>query len=104
VVFSAFQGITNQLLSTGAQAAEGDPHYRDALLDVRNRHLRTAAELLGPQASRALEPELESMLTDLDNMCYGAYLVRELSPRTQDYIVSFGERLSTTIIAAYFAQ
>ena len=104
VVFSAFQGITNQLLSTGTQAAEGDPHYRDALLDVRNRHLRTAAELLGPEASRALEPELESMLTDLDNMCYGAYLVRELSPRTQDYIVSFGERLSTTIIAAYFAQ
>lgn len=65
VVFSAFQGITNQLLSTGAQAAEGDPHYRDVnvilITQASSEYSITVAieESHVPQAVSCLEEEFE---------------------------------------------
>ena len=101
VVVSALAKITDQLLAMGRAAGAGD---RKAALELsraaRERHYATATELLGPGSQT--HPELEAMFDELDELLRGITAVGELTPRTTDYVLSFGERLSSTLVAAAF--
>ena len=95
IVVSAFRGVTDDLLELGREALKGN---LGRLEDVAKRH-RDAARDLGVDAA-ALEP----LLTQLSELARGVSLLKELTPRTLDRLASFGERLSSRIVAAAFSK
>lgn len=103
VVLSAMQGTTDKLIDAGRLAERGDETYLQKLTELRELHLSTVDQLI-PKSGEALKAEIDSHLTDLENRCKGVALVGELSPRTLDGILSFGELLSTKIASAYLSS
>lgn len=98
VVVSAFGGITDQLIALGKRAAKGKDDYQKMFAEVIERH-RCSANILIPQErlSEALNA-LDQTLSELHSVLEGVFLIKELSPKTLDFIMSFGERLSAFII------
>jgi aspartate kinase len=104
VVVSAMAKVTDQLVSIGHKAASGTSEGSLELLKaLRDRHFQTAKELLGAKRSATLAPKLEAFFTELENFLRGLSAVRELTPRGSDYLLSFGELLSSLIVADAFA-
>jgi aspartate kinase len=105
VVVSALAKITDQLLAMAAAAGAGK---REPALDLcrtaRERHYNTAVGLLGKQAFAPLAPVLDSDFDALEELLRGVVAVGELTLRTTDAIAGFGERVSSKIAAAAFAQ
>lgn len=104
VVVSAMAKVTDQLVAMGSTAATGD--CTEALASVealRERHQQTAKALLGEKRAAALAPKLHAHFVDLENFVRGLAAVRELTPRGSDYLLSFGELLSSLIVADAFA-
>ncbi len=101
VVFSAFGGVTDSLISMAESAAKGKEEYTETLTAYRQRHDDALRALLGDEATTAAA-QLEENHKNLEELLNGVFLVREASPRTMDYILSFGERNSCYIISAYF--
>lgn len=104
VVFSAFSGVTDSLLDMSRRAAAGDESWRAAFDAFAKRHQDAIAELVGDSERTQIATEMERSHQSLANMLSGVFLVREASPRTMDYVVSFGERSSAFIIAAAMRQ
>jgi len=104
VVVSALARVTDQLLAAGQAAAAGD---RDRALELasalRQRHLRTASELLPGNQLSKVQPALESNFKLLQELLTGVATLQELSPRSTDCLLSFGELLSSEIVSAAFA-
>lgn len=101
VVVSALSKVTDALLATGRAA--GDGHREDALnlaRSLRERHYNTASELLGTSVFTGFHAELEAEFDALDELLRGIAAVGEITPRTSDLVVSFGERLSSRIVAS----
>ncbi|MDR3748335.1 MAG: lysine-sensitive aspartokinase 3 [Acidobacteriota bacterium] len=103
VVVSAMAMVTDQLLAMAAAAGRGE---RDPALEIcrqlRERHYLTAGELLGTGLHTELHSELGAEFDSLDELLRGIAAVGELTPRTSDYVVSFGERLSSMIATPAF--
>ncbi|TVR33731.1 MAG: lysine-sensitive aspartokinase 3 [Spirochaetaceae bacterium] len=100
LVSSAMAGVTDDLLSMASSAAQGRGEDALQLLEsMRQRHIQTCSELLDRHES-ATHSALEQLISDVRHLIQGISLVRECTPRTQDAVVSFGERLSTLLIAA----
>lgn len=100
VVSSAFQGVTDKLIEIGRLAFKRNLNYKKELELLIERHYETAFQLNPAGKHGEIAETLESFFNELKEVTHGVYLVKELSPRTLDYILSFGERLSCTIIAA----
>lgn len=100
IVVSAMGGITDRLIKTGELAAEGDINYRQLLEEMELRHLDTVRSLLPIQQQSATLSRVKQHFNQLEGICEGVFLLGELSPRTKDKIVSFGELLSSLIISA----
>ena len=104
VVVSAMAKVTDTLLAMGRAAGSGD---RDRALELsrglRERHYNTAGELLGTGLFTQFHTELEEEFNTLDELLRGIAAVGELTPRTSDYVVSYGERLSSKICTAAFS-
>jgi|TARA_B110000093_G_scaffold55706_1_gene60009 aspartate kinase len=94
IVISAHKGVTSQLLESAGQAASGDLDIPQALA----RQKKVCAGLGFPDSL------LETLYEELTALLQGIYLVRELSPRTLDYVASFGERMSVRVISWYLRQ
>lgn len=103
VVLSAMQGTTDKLIDAGRLAERGDETYQQKLGELRQLHFVTVDQLI-PNNREAIKAEIDAHLTDLENRCKGVALVGELSPRTLDGILSFGELLSTKIVSAYLTS
>lgn len=102
VVVSAFQGVTDTLITLAHQASKGDDSYKTALQELEKRHLE-AIESLVPAARRsAILASAKVTLNELEDLLHGITLVSECSPRTLDLIMSFGERLSAFIVSEAF--
>jgi len=105
VVVSAMAKVTDQLLAAGAAAGRGDKVGALAIAArLRNRHLETAADLLCGERSAGIDKLIRHEFDSLDDLLRGIAAVGELTPRTSDNVVSFGERLSSQMVAAAFAQ
>lgn len=100
IVFSAFGGVTDQLIDVAKAAAKGQENYQNLFEKLEQRHLSACEELIGEDIPT--KEQITSNFNTLKNLLHGVFLVREASPRTMDYILSFGERNSANIIAAYF--
>jgi len=104
VVVSAMAKVTDQLVSMGQKAASGDSDGALELQrDMRERHFQAAKELLGAKRAATLAPRLATHFAELENFLRGLAAVRELTPRGSDYLLSFGELLSSIIVADAFA-
>ena len=99
VVFSAFGGVTDSLLDMAAKAEAADINYMVAYEQFKTRHLEAAQELVSTERFTQIKTHLLQNCEDLLGVLRGIYLIREVSPRTSDYVVSFGERMSAFIIA-----
>ncbi len=100
VVLSAMQGTTDALIDVGKTAEKGDDQFRGKIKEIEGKHF-TAVLALIPESSRdSIFDFIENRINELKSICEGIYLLRELSPRTLDRIVSFGEILSTKLVSA----
>ncbi len=99
MVVSAFGGVTDQLIEAAHQAAVGNPGYQEIEKDLENRHLQLIGELLTVQSQSRASAFVINLLNDLHDVLHGVFLVRELSARVLDFVMSFGERLSAFIVA-----
>lgn len=99
IVFSAFGGVTDTLIQVSALALEGNQEYKQKLELIEKRHLDAVRELIGVQKQSGILAQVKIKINELEDVLHGVYLVKERTPRTLDYIMSFGERLSAYIIA-----
>jgi aspartokinase/homoserine dehydrogenase 1 len=100
LVVSALGGVTDQLLETGELASKADESYKDLLKAMENRHLDAIRELLPIQQQSATLSLVKQQFNELDGICDGVFLLGELSARTKDRIVSYGELLSSQVVSA----
>lgn len=101
VVVSAFQGVTDTLISL-ARSAVARESYIAGLRDIEKRHLEALHELLPATTRSGALASVKVLINELSDLLHGAELVGECSPRTLDHIMSFGERLSAFIVSAAF--
>lgn len=103
VVVSALAKVTDQLLAAASAAGRGDRAGALAIsARLRNRHLDTAAELLSGERFVHVESAIQSHFEGLDEILRGLAAVGELTQRTSDLVVSFGERISSRLVAESF--
>ena len=95
-VFSAMGGTTDVLIDA-AQAAAGGGDPRESVEAIRARHVGVVRDLCPPRGQAMILTRLQLLLAELDEVLHGVNLLRECSPRTLDLVMSFGERLMTTI-------
>ncbi len=99
VVFSAFKGVTDQLISITHLASRGEGKYTNVFKELESRHSSVAKDIISVSNQSKVFPRLIEMLNELQDVLHGVYLVKEASLRTLDFIMSFGERLSAYIIS-----
>jgi len=105
VVVSAMAKVTDQLLAAAAFAGKDDRAGAIALsVRLRERHLDTAAQLVTGARLMELAARLHQEFDALDDLLRGIAAVGELTPRTNDLVVSFGERTSSRMVAAAFDE
>lgn len=98
VVVSAFGGVTDQLIALGKIVAHGKDDYQNVLAEVTERHKISANTLIPQERLPDVLKALDQTLSELCNVLEGISLIKELSPKTLDLLMSFGERLSAFII------
>jgi aspartokinase/homoserine dehydrogenase 1 len=101
VVVSALGGVTDVLLQSGGLAASGDEGYKELLQKVEQRHLEAVKALIPVTQQSSVLSWVKQRCNEIEDICNGVFLLGELSARTKDRIVSFGELLSSKIIAAH---
>lgn len=104
VVFSAMSGVTNLLIETGKKASVSDASYKEILQSIEQKHITTIKALIDVKVQSRVVAYIKTLTNELEDLLHGVYLLKELSPRTSDLIVSFGERFSTYIMSQFIAQ
>ena len=100
VVVSALRGITDKLIKTSRMASEGDSGYEKEMKEIVNRHIEMVYTVIPAGQKRELLLDcVNELLNELKDIFQGIYLIRDLSPKTSATIVSYGERLSSIIVA-----
>lgn len=100
VVVSALGGITDKLINTSKMASTGNAAYEDEFQQIVSRHVEMVKEVIpAGERQEALQGKIGELLNELKDIFQGIYLIKDLSPKTSDMIVSYGERLSSLIVA-----
>ncbi|MGB3164870.1 MAG: bifunctional aspartate kinase/homoserine dehydrogenase I [Chitinophagaceae bacterium] len=102
VVVSALGGITDLLLSAVAMAADGEELYKEKLATIGQRHFEAVKQLIPVAQQSQLLSLVKKSCNEMEDICNGVFLLRELTDRSKDRIGSYGEWLSSQIIAAKF--
>ncbi len=97
VVVSALGGVTDMLISTAVTAAAGDETFREGMAGLTLRHHNIIDEVITDDPA-SLKASVDTLLDELASIYHGLFLIRDLSPKTQALIVSYGERLSSLIV------
>jgi len=98
VVVSALNGVTDSLTELAKQAKNNSSSYKDLLNNLSIQHFTTAQSLVKQDKQPALFDEMRVLFEELEEILKGVSLLKELSPRSTDLILSFGERLSAKIM------
>ncbi|WP_455944963.1 bifunctional aspartate kinase/homoserine dehydrogenase I [Leyella stercorea] len=100
VVVSALGGITDKLIATSVLAQKGDEAWKDEFQTMVERHHKMIDTIItDPRKREQLFNIVDSLFEQLRSIYFGVYLIHDLSKKTQDAIVSYGERLSSNIVA-----
>lgn len=103
IVLSAMGGVTNLLASMAEEAANGK-EFTAALADLEKRHFDVVKSLLDVQNQNPAFTRLKIHFNQLEELLQGVLTLRELTPKTRDQILSFGERCSTIMVSKIAAQ
>jgi aspartokinase/homoserine dehydrogenase 1 len=104
VVVSAFSGVTDLLILAASKAASKDSSFKDVVLQIEKRHNEAIEELIITSQQRPLLEKINNDINHLKTLLDGCFLLGELSNRTSDTIMGFGELLSSQIIAKALEQ
>ncbi len=99
VVVSAFRGITDQLVKTGLLASAGDQKYADEIDDMETRHIEAIDILVEKTRQEEIKQWINQRFDEMRVILQGVSLLHELTDRTMDLVLSFGERLSAKILS-----
>ena len=102
VVLSAMKGITNLLIEAAEQAEKGNKSYKESILAIKEKQREAVKDLFASAETEEIESKLFSIIAELNDILHGVELVKECSPRSLDFISSFGERLNCTLVSEYF--
>ncbi|MCF3111656.1 bifunctional aspartate kinase/homoserine dehydrogenase I [Niabella sp. CC-SYL272] len=102
VVVSALGGITDLLLMAGKEAAEGNEDFRSKVAAIEQRHFETIKELIPIASQSSLLSLVKKTMNEIEEVCNGIFLLREITPKNQDRLAAYGEWLSSQIIADAF--
>jgi aspartokinase/homoserine dehydrogenase 1 len=103
IVVSALSGVTDLLIQAAIDASISNGKYIETIVHLEQKHLDCVVELIPTNNSDALL-EVQAYFIELKNICEGIYRLSELTSRTKDKVVSFGELLSSKIISAYLSS
>ena len=102
LVVSALGGVTDLLLAAASLAADGNESFNEKLGIIEQRHLETVKELIPLAQQSQLLSLVKKACNEIEDICNGIFLLGELTPRSKDRIGSYGEWISSQIIAAKF--
>lgn len=100
VIVSAIGGVTDLLLKAGTLAAQKDETYKDVFQEIHQKHTAFAKALTGTDI--LVTADIGQLMSHLDDLLKGIFLINELSPKTLDKLAAFGELTSSRIITAAF--
>ena len=100
VVVSALGGVTDQLIRASRLAEQGDVSFREEIAQLRGRHRAVCEAVVPAERRAAVEADLDGLLDQLERICEGIFLLHVLPPKTASEVMSFGERMSSRIVAA----
>lgn len=104
VIISAFSGVTDMLISASNTASNKNESYKNLLAEIKQKHVDVIYHLIENQKQNQLLNFLDTQINQLHTLLDGCFLLGELSARTADTIASFGELLSSQIVAAAVQQ
>ncbi|WP_269222649.1 bifunctional aspartate kinase/homoserine dehydrogenase I [Flavobacterium sp. IMCC34518] len=104
VVVSALSKVTDLLQLAASKAAANDESFKDIVTDIEKKHLEALKQLIPVSEQSGLLSHIKRIINHLETLLDGCFLLGELSPRTLDTILSFGELLSSYIIAEALKQ
>ena len=99
VVVSAVGGITDKLLDAADKAVDKDGSYKDAFEQIKRIHIEIVDKLISGESHSIVSEIINGRLSSLERLLDGIYLINELSPKTTDKLLSFGEHMSSLIIS-----
>jgi len=100
VVVSALGGITDKLIHCATLASAGDETYKQEVKEIELRHLEAVRKLVPVNNQSSVLSLVMKLCNEIEDICNGVFLLNELSSRTRDRIISYGEILSSRIISA----
>ncbi len=103
IVLSAMSGVTNLLSSMADKAAQGGT-FSNELKELEERHFEVIKELLAVPRQNPVFTKLRILFNELEDLLQGVMILRELTPRTRDLVLSYGERCSTFMISKIAGQ
>jgi aspartokinase/homoserine dehydrogenase 1 len=103
IVLSAMSGVTNLLSAIADKAAQGGT-FSNELKELEDRHFEVIKELLSVPKQNPVFTKLRILFNELEDLLQGVMILRELTPRTRDLILSYGERCSTFMISKIAGQ
>ncbi len=102
VIVSALGGTTDMLIDAVKMAASRSEIYKEKLQAIERRHLQAVRDLIPIEQQSTILSLVKKKCNELESICEGVFLLQELTPRTLDSIMSYGELLSSLIISAKF--
>ncbi|HXS56894.1 MAG TPA: bifunctional aspartate kinase/homoserine dehydrogenase I [Hanamia sp.] len=100
VVVSALGGTTDALINSVVLASQGDEEYKEKLHEIEKRHLEAVKQLLPVAHQSSILSLVKKSCNEMEDICNGVFLLQEISSRTKDRMMSYGELLSSQIISA----
>ncbi|MBK1897915.1 bifunctional aspartate kinase/homoserine dehydrogenase I [Chryseobacterium paridis] len=100
VIVSALHGVTDVLINTAELASQSDENYLQHLKDLEEKHIAIVKELFPISGQSSWLSFVKKHFNDIEDLCNGIFILGELTPRTKDKLTSYGEFLSSNIIAA----
>ena len=97
VVISAFNGVTDRLIHAALLARDQQAAYQEVATGLRYTHLEMVSDLLEGSVQKSATQEVNSLLDEYNEILRGVFQLRDLSAKTQDLVLSLGERLSASI-------
>jgi len=100
IVVAAMGDTTDQLAELSTKASTGDDSYKGGLVVLEKLHLKVLEQLIAPKERSSVIAKIKFLFNELTSALNGIFILHELTPRTTDYILSFGERLSAMILTS----
>ena len=104
VIISAFNGVTDKLIHAALLARDQQAAYQEVALSLRNMHLDLVRDLLKGEVLESATLEVNRLMDEISEILKGVSQLRDLSAKTQDLVLSFGERLSASIVAWFLEK